>query len=483
MSISAFEGAAGCGKTYSVIDYVQKKIAHAALLPHQKLLALTFMHGARMRLDGHLKNIVVLASRYEAVTLDSFVWRICHRWRARAREIGIAIPAAGDFNAHCSLAGRLLAEPDIRAWVATGYPFVLVDEAQDLHLSRLEILGELAKVCSVAIAFDDFQCLDVSNRPVAIIEWVAGRCVPTKLSVNRRTNVTDLITAAHQIRSGQAITVSGTSFKVMEAPSNKKSGPLLAATMVGYALLKSGTFALLTPSRKSRYATQIVDLVNTTKLGKNKIGPFAVKWEGGDTSVEDGIRASLARREQLTYDEAIALLQAFPIHAAINLTMGSLRRAYEASGIAEFSASSVLTIFNRQMEMTRHFERKSGRMLAMTIHQAKNREFDHVVVLWPYEVGGDAESKRRLLYNAVTRARKSCLILVQSKALMNNAPFVDDGFDTTTNKNGTIPNSSVQARRVGQTKLARSGSTSQGGKTGASKKQGSALADPTIQGS
>ena len=39
----------------------------------------------------------------------------------------------------------------------------------------------------------------------------------------------------------------------------------------------------------------------------------------------------------------------------------------------------------------------------------------------------------------------------------------------------------VQARRVGQTRLTRSGSTSQGGKTGAGKKQGPASADPTFQ--
>lgn len=423
MSVSAFEGAAGCGKTYSVIDYVREKIVQATLLPHQKLLALTFMHGARLRLDGHLRKIDEITSRYEAVTLDSFVWRLCYRWRARAREIGAAIPLAGDFEAYCSLAGRLLAEPDIRAWVASGYPFVLVDEAQDLHRNRLGILSELSKVCSVAIAFDDFQCLDVSNRPVAVIDWVAGRCVPTKLTTNHRTNVADLITAAHQIRSGQAMTVSGTSFKIVDAPNRAKTGPVLAATMVAYALLKGGTFALLTPSRKSRYATQVVDLVNTKKLGKNQIGPFALRWEGGDTSIEDGVREALTEDMLLSYDDAVVLLRTFPIHAAINLTLSSLRRIYEASGIAEFSSSTILDIFNRQMEIAKHFERKAGRMLALTIHQAKNREFDHVVVLWPYEVGGDAESKRRLLYNGITRARKSCLVLVQNGNLLKNAPF------------------------------------------------------------
>ena len=259
---------------------------------------------------------------------------------------------------------------------------------------------------------------------MAIIEWVADKCIPTKLSVNRRTNVADLISAALQIRSGQPITVAGTSFKVMGAPARATSGPVLAATMVAYALIKGGTFALLTPSRKPRYATQIVELLNTKKFGKNNIGPFALKWEGGDTTAEDGVRASVAKHPRLTFEEAIRLLQSFPPHAAINLTEGSLRRAHDASGITEFSASSVLDTFNRQMEMAKHFDRRSGRMLAMTIHQAKNREFDHVVVIWPYQVGGDAESKRRLLYNGVTRARKSCLVLVQDGRLLKQAPFV-----------------------------------------------------------
>lgn len=62
-------------------------------------------------------------------------------------------------------------------------------------------------------------------------------------------------------------------------------------------------------------------------------------------------------------------------------------------------------------------------MAAMTVHQAKNREFDGVVVLWPYQLGGDAEHKRRLLYNAVTRARGWCTVVVQNDNLLASAPF------------------------------------------------------------
>ena len=59
----------------------------------------------------------------------------------------------------------------------------------------------------------------------------------------------------------------------------------------------------------------------------------------------------------------------------------------------------------------------------MTEQQAKNREFEGVVILWPYQVGGTAENKRRLLYNALTRARRWCTIIAQNPAILNDVPF------------------------------------------------------------
>ena len=49
----------------------------------------------------------------------------------------------------------------------------------------------------------------------------------------------------------------------------------------------------------------------------------------------------------------------------------------------------------------------------MTVHGAKNREFDYVFVLWPFEIAGNDEYRRRLLYNAVTRARNDAVVIVQ----------------------------------------------------------------------
>jgi hypothetical protein len=50
-------------------------------------------------------------------------------------------------------------------------------------------------------------------------------------------------------------------------------------------------------------------------------------------------------------------------------------------------------------------------------------EFDMVVVLWPAAMTGNVGQKRRLLYNAVTRARSRCLVLVQAQAALMQPPF------------------------------------------------------------
>lgn len=59
----------------------------------------------------------------------------------------------------------------------------------------------------------------------------------------------------------------------------------------------------------------------------------------------------------------------------------------------------------------------------MTVHGAKNREFENVILLWPAAVVGSDDQKRRLLYNAVTRAKVRCLVLVQASAQLVQPPF------------------------------------------------------------
>ncbi|WP_241479102.1 ATP-binding domain-containing protein [Leisingera sp. ANG-M1] len=67
--------------------------------------------------------------------------------------------------------------------------------------------------------------------------------------------------------------------------------------------------------------------------------------------------------------------------------------------------------------------KKSAKIKAMSIHAAKNREFDRVIVLWPQSATGSDEHKRRLLYNAMTRAKSHCTVIVLGQDRLDSAPF------------------------------------------------------------
>ena len=89
-----------------------------------------------------------------------------------------------------------------------------------------------------------------------------------------------------------------------------------------------------------------------------------------------------------------------------------------------FSKSEIEDCFRKYIRYNITYGyQKNYNMIAMTISQAKNREFDNVFIIWPYRVGGGDEHKRRLLYNGITRAKKWCNIIVQDEQLLDHAPF------------------------------------------------------------
>ncbi|MCG6111065.1 MAG: ATP-binding domain-containing protein [Paracoccus sp.] len=67
--------------------------------------------------------------------------------------------------------------------------------------------------------------------------------------------------------------------------------------------------------------------------------------------------------------------------------------------------------------------KKSSKIKVMSIHGAKNREFDRIIVFWPQSATGSDEHKRRLLYNAMTRAKSHCTVIVLGQERLNSAPF------------------------------------------------------------
>jgi hypothetical protein len=105
---------------------------------HERVLALSFMHGARQRLDSRLREINGLSGRYRAVTVDSFAWRLVQRWRRLAASLGHAIPPV---QRHVR---TRRSAPDPACCRIMGGSLVSVDvgrEAQDLSGERSIMIG------------------------------------------------------------------------------------------------------------------------------------------------------------------------------------------------------------------------------------------------------------------------------------------------------------------------------------------------------
>ena len=421
MSIRAVEGAAGCGKTHRLMAMLAETLADHPLTEGQRVLALTFMHGARRRLSDRLKGVAGLAGRVQCCTVDAFAWRIYRRWRGLATALGVPASTEGEFDAVCDAAGLLLEQPDVRLWAAMSFPIVLVDEGQDLRPQRLRMLVALSGATHALIAADEFQCLDQTLRPNPIVAWLQNAAVPETLVQVRRTNVGGLLAAATAIRSSQA-PVNGQGFRILQPGASVP----LAATLLANAIAwrQGGDVAVITPALQGGYTQSVVARVGQRPCGQKQNGPYSIHWEGTDRDETQLIVGALQLPAAPTAGDALAALRALPASGPTRAAIGWINNQIHAVGRLAFTREEIEAVIARNVALRRqHGDSGSHLFNAMTVQQAKNREFEGVVVIWPYQVGGDLEHKRRLLYNAVTRAKRWCHIIVQGQNILAGAPF------------------------------------------------------------
>jgi len=379
------------------------------------------MHGSRRRLESRLAAIAPLRGRYDAVVLDGVAWRLIQRWRRLVAHLGLEVPQEHDFNSCCALAAQLVAFPIVAAWVRASFPIMIVDEAQDLCPHRSAIVTALSSVVTVILAFDEFQCLTPELRPVPIQTWLADNAPPVALHGNRRTNSPQLLTAAGSLRQGLLLANGGGEFRLAATPGT----PLTATWLANAVRFRrgAGTVAVLTPSRGG-LAAAAVSRVAEGPIGRHQSGPFTIAWENTDSQdlVELWERVDLTG--QCRVDDAVAALHAARDDPILLRARDWLKNKERTSGITQIAAADVKAQVERLVTRRRQFGgHREPTLSAMTIHQAKNREFDHVVVIWPHRVPNGDDQRRRLLYNAVTRARRSCTVLVQAPALLAGPPF------------------------------------------------------------
>jgi hypothetical protein len=423
VTIRAVEGAAGCGKTYRLMEMLAETLVAHPLVEGQRVLALTFMHGARRRLADRLRTVAGLLGRVECCTVDGLAWRIYRRWRGLAATLGIPPRTEGEFDAVCDAAGMLLELAQVRNWTAASFPIVLVDEGQDLRPERLRMLVALSGATRTLIAADEFQCLDQALRPNPLVTWLQAAAEPETLAQVRRTNIAGLLAAAAAIRNGQA-PPNGQGFRILQPGVSIP----LAATLLANAIAwrqGGGNVAVITPALRGGYARSVVARVGQGPCGQHGNGPYSIHWEGNDGDETHVIVAALELAAVASGSATRAALRLLPPSGPVRAAMAWVDNQMHALGRAEFARGEIEAVIARNVTLRRqHGGSASHLFTALTVQQAKNREFDGVVVLWPYQVGGDEEHKRRLLYNAVTRARRWCHIIVQGQNILAAPPFV-----------------------------------------------------------
>ncbi len=416
MPFRGFEGPAGSGKTYRLMQSVGERLAQQPLLPHQSVLALTFMHGSRRRLDAELRSNPQLRGKSVAMTIDSFALQILTRWRSLAAALDLA---AGEFNQTCDACGRLLEHRQVAQWVARSHPIIVVDEAQELAPPRLRIISALAPHASVFVAADEFQCLDEEMDTRPFMTWFQSGEI-TQLSHIHRTSMSGLLKAGANLRGLAAPSVGpGLSIKY-EFPNN-------APFRIGAAIASAqGTRAVLFPPAGRNWAEAIANRLRQGLHSRTtNIAPIRLTLEPRATDEAGDVMAGVDKDDVLSsaeIGERFAQLENPPrwIGHVTAAVVGSMRR----QGKMRWTGAELRSLVERKAANFRAYtnDRVSGIPL-LGIHQAKNRQFDHVVILWPHGVPGSNELKARLLYNGITRARKSCKVFIRGKELMQQAPF------------------------------------------------------------
>lgn len=441
MTFDFFEGAAGTGKTHNLVGRAGEIVQDGALGEGHKLLALTFMNGARRRLDARLGENAAFRRRFDCQTFDVFARTLAARRRSLITpDMQAQVAALNEFDGPCALAAALLEQEPVRRWVARSFPLVLVDEAQDLDEYRMRILQGLSPSCRIVAAADAFQCLHNGRDTAPLMGWLEGAGQTHRLALVRRTNQQGLLAAALAVREGRDVktvltartaqnrtTWNGAGFRLLDAPATQRNTGLLAWAIANDISQRQGPVVILTPDAGNAIIRAALATVQTRAWPRNNgvtFGPYPHTWDRHDNEEADALLADIALPEVATCADLRALLTPLAGHAPIAQAISRMERLRRAHGHAAFTAAQVIE-FVREAVRNRSrlgFRQQRGH-LAMTIQRAKNREFPNVIVLWPHTATGSAEHLRRLLYNGITRAQNHCTVIVLGQNRMNAPPF------------------------------------------------------------
>lgn len=441
MTFDFFEGAAGTGKTHNLVGRAGEIIQDGVLTEGRKLLALTFMNGARRRLNTRLGENAAFRRRFDCQTFDVFARALVARRRSLITPaMQTRADALSEFDGPCALAAELLEYEAVGRWVARSFPLVLVDEAQDLDEHRLRMLQGLSASCRIVAAADAFQCLHNGRDTAPLMGWLEGAGQTHRLTQVRRTTQRGLLAAALAVREGRDMKAvlrantfnnrtswNGAGFRLLDAPATNANHGLLTWAIANDMAQRHGPVVILTPDGSNAIIRAALNTLQTrqhTRRNGTTFGPYPHVWDRHDNEEASALLADIALPETASYADLRSLLTPLVGHAPIAEAINRMDRLRRAHGQAAFTATQVTEFVRESLRnRSRLGFRQQGGHLVMTIQRAKNREFPNVIVLWPHTATGSPEHLRRLLYNGITRAQNHCTVIVLGQNRLLSPPF------------------------------------------------------------
>ncbi|MEN6407169.1 MAG: ATP-dependent helicase [Thermoguttaceae bacterium] len=426
--VQAFLGPAGSGKTYALMNEVERLCSISTFQPAQSILAITFMHGSRRRLAARLHACSTNGVRTQCETIDSFCLRIVNRFRwylNKNKPISIQDEVKNDkwlegerewkasFRAIRKAAITLLQHAAVRSSIGFTYPVIIVDEFQDCVGELLELVGLLSAASSVIVAADDFQHLSNSETCPAC-EWLRDQKAEViPLSGNRRTSDDVLLETATALRSGDS---ANSSIEVHLPDSPALIAWQICSRLAWKKIPTGNSMVLISPVRlgSSPWLQGVCASLEKGFEEKWKFHPRPFHWESGEEEQYD----VAVLNAQINIEQGIARSTLCDLERSddqiVRLAASQGRRRISLRGETVLESSEFLDILKKATHSASVFRRgRQNARIATTVHGAKNREFDYVFIAWPYKVQNDNVLKRKLLYNAVTRAKKGAILFVQ----------------------------------------------------------------------
>lgn len=435
-------GQAGTGKTTHLLGRTVTYAQELLTQPHQQILAMAYMHGARRRLESSIEDHQECSKIPRTVsTIDSFALALVNRWRT---ALGISLPVCAAparcterFERHSRLhlpfdeitasAASLLTRSTVARIVRSSYPVVVIDEFQDCIGSKLDLVRAIADASQLILAADAFQLLRADVVGCPAVDWVEGLgesgirehltlTEPWRFSANPQ-----IMLAARALREQSRLAEQA--IPVYYGPTRPSAWRIMERLMLGwYGPCWKGSTAIICPSGGG----VVEDVLQSLAEQSTRRGYHPIRWNRQATSEEELARVHTnlgVTNDHLDDAEWEPTSVVADTHATE--VIERVHRFAQLRGLQQIPKHLLSSFAEQLVHASRAHSRSSARFIVTTVHGAKNREFDNVCVLWSYQIPPDPELQRRLLYNAITRAKVNCIVFdTRKKNVSLNDPVV-----------------------------------------------------------